>query len=171
MTPECAVRIVAAVSHWTRPEAASWLRALWLPTPSPTSVVRTPSHRDTRTGRILIVDRSGPTDEGAATVNRGKTPPVDPLTAGERRAMWIAAGVVVGAIAAAAMAWAVTDHSSTYNRSGDGCVNVTTASSMGGGLEHACGTAARDWCRSVSIQHDAHAQAVQAQCRIAGILP
>jgi hypothetical protein len=104
-------------------------------------------------------------------VNRGKTPPTDPPTAGERRAMLIAIGVVVGVIAAGSTAWAMTDHSSTYDRSGDGCVNVTIASSMGGALEHACGTAARDWCRAVYTQHDAHAEAVQAQCRVAGILP
>jgi hypothetical protein len=50
-------------------------------------------------------------------------------------------------------------------------VNVTFASSMGGALQHACGTAARDWCRAVYAQHNAHAEAVQAQCRVAGILP
>jgi ferric-dicitrate binding protein FerR (iron transport regulator) len=106
------------------------------------------------------------------TVNKGKTPPTEPLTPGERRAMRIAVGVVVGAIAAGSTAWVMTDHSSDpYDRSGDGCVNVTFASSMGGALQHACGAAARDWCRAVYAQHDAHAEAVQAQCRVAGILP
>jgi hypothetical protein len=85
--------------------------------------------------------------------------------------MLIAVGVVVGVIAAGSTAWVMTGHSSTYDRSGDGCVNVTIASSMGGALEHACGTAARDWCRAAYAQHDAHAEAVQAQCRVAGILP
>jgi hypothetical protein len=85
--------------------------------------------------------------------------------------MLIAVGVIVGVIAAGSTAWVMTGHSSTYDRSGDGCVNVTIASSMGGALEHACGTAARDWCRAVYAQHDAHAEAVQAQCRVAGILP
>ena len=80
-------------------------------------------------------------------------------------------GVVAVVIAAGATAWAMTSHSSTYDRSRDGCVNVTIASSMGGGLEHACGAAARDWCRAVYVQDDAHAEAVQAQCRRAGILP
>ena len=86
--------------------------------------------------------------------------------------MLIAAGVVVGVIAAGSAAWVMTDHSSDpYYRSGDGCVNVRFASSMGGAVEHACGAEARDWCRAVQTQHDAHSEAVQAQCRIARILP
>jgi hypothetical protein len=105
------------------------------------------------------------------TVNRGKTPPTDPLTPRERRRLLIAMGVVVAVIIAGATVWAMASHSSTYDRSRDGCVNVSIASSMGGALEHACGVTARDWCRAVYVQHDAHAQAVQAECRAAGILP
>jgi len=85
--------------------------------------------------------------------------------------MLIAIGVFLGVIAAGSTAWVMTDHGSTYDRSGDSCVNVTFASSMGGANQHACGTAARDWCRAVYAQHNAHAEAVQAQCRVAGILP
>lgn len=105
------------------------------------------------------------------TVNRGKTPPTDPLTPRERRVILTVMGVVAAVIAAGATAWAVTSHSTVYDQSGGGCVNVSIASSMGGGLEHACGAAARDWCRTVYAQTDAHAKAVQAQCRIAGIVP
>ena len=72
---------------------------------------------------------------------------------------------------AGALVWGLTDHSSPYDRSGDGCVTVAFPSSMGGGLEHACGGAAHDWCRAVDGQRDAHAVAVQAQCRVAGIRP
>jgi hypothetical protein len=107
----------------------------------------------------------------SATVNTGKTPPREPLTAGERRAALIVIGVVFGVVLAGALVWGLTGHSSTYDRSGDGCVSVTFPSSMGGGLEHACGVAAHDWCRAVDGQHDAHAVAVQAQCRVAGIRP
>ena len=85
--------------------------------------------------------------------------------------MLIVVGVVAALIAAAALAWVMTKHSSAYDQSRDGCVNVSEASSMGGGVEHACGSAARDWCRAVYAQHDAHAVTVQAQCRNAGILP
>jgi hypothetical protein len=81
--------------------------------------------------------------------------------------MLIVAGVVAAVIAASAAAWALTSH----ERPGDGCVNVSIASSMGGAVERACGASARDWCRAASAQHDAHAVVVQAQCRGAGILP
>lgn len=83
--------------------------------------------------------------------------------------MLIITGVVAAAIAAGATAWAVTSHS--YDGSRDGCVNVSIASSMGGAIEHACGAAAHDWCRAAYVQHDVHAEAVQTQCRAAGILP
>jgi hypothetical protein len=104
-----------------------------------------------------------------STVNRGKTPPDDPLTSGERRAALIVTGVVVGVVAAGALTWALTGHSSTFDRSGDGCVTVTFPSTMGGGLEHACGAAAHDWCRAAGAQNDAHAAIVRVQCRVAGI--
>ena len=107
--------------------------------------------------------------KGTSTVNSGKTPPSGPLTSGERRAALIVTGVVVGAVVVGALAWGLTGRSSSYDRSGDGCVTVAFPSSMGGGLEHACGAAAHDWCRAVDGQRDAHAVAVQAQCRVARI--
>jgi len=79
--------------------------------------------------------------------------------------------IVVVAIAAGATVWAMAGSSSRSDRSGEICVTVAMASSMGGGVEHACGAAARDWCRAAYVQHDAHAEAVQAGCRVAGILP
>ena len=85
--------------------------------------------------------------------------------------MWVVTGIVVAVIAVGATVWAVTGHSSSSVRSGENCVTVTMASSMGGGVEHACGAAAQDWCRAVYVQHDAHSEAVQTQCRVAGILP
>jgi hypothetical protein len=121
-------------------------------------------------GNATILIRPSSTKE-PPTVNRGKTPPTDPLTARERRVVLITTGVVAAVIAAGAGAWAMTSHSSAYDRSGDGCVNVSIASSTGGALEHGCGAVARDWCRAVYVQHDAHAEAVQAQCRQAGIYP
>ena len=126
----------------------------------------------TSPGNLFTVDRSSSPQKEPPTVNRGKTPPTHPLTPGERRrARRIVVGFVVGVIAAGSAAYVMTDHSSFYDRSGDGCVNVTFASSMGGALQHACGTAAVDWCHAVYAQHNAHAEAVQAQCRVAGILP
>jgi hypothetical protein len=119
---------------------------------------------------LLLIDRVRRTKE-QPTVNTGKTPPTGPLTPDERRAMLIAVAVVAALIAVGVAAWAMTGHPSGYGRSGDSCVNVTSASSMGGAVEHACGAEARDWCRAANARHDAHSQAVQAQCRIAGILP
>jgi hypothetical protein len=85
--------------------------------------------------------------------------------------MLIVVGIVAVLIGAGATAWLIVSHSPTHARSGESCVNVSFASSMGGAVEHACGAAARDWCRAVSGQHDAHSQAVQAQCRVAGFIP
>jgi hypothetical protein len=119
---------------------------------------------------LLLIDRLCRTKE-PQTVNTGKTPPTDPLTPRERRAMWVVVGIFVAVIAVGATIWAIAGRSSTGDRSGETCVTVTMASSMGGGVEHACGAAARDWCRAAYAQHDTHAQAVQVQCRVAGILP
>jgi hypothetical protein len=119
---------------------------------------------------LFLVDRVRRAKE-PPTVNTGKTPPTNPLTPGERRAMWIVALTLVCVIAGGATAWALTASRPSPDRSGDGCVTVTMASTMGGGLEHACGLAARNWCHAASTQHDTHAEAVQAQCRVAGLLP
>ena len=120
---------------------------------------------------VFMVDRSNALGREPSTANSGKTPPTDPLTPRERRAMLVAAGVIGGAIVVGATIWITTSHSTDYERSGNGCVNVSEASSMGGAIEHACGQAAKDWCRAVSAQHDAHALAVQEQCRIARLTP
>jgi len=119
---------------------------------------------------LLWIDRVLRTKE-LPTVNTGKTPPTDPLTRRERRAMLIAAVVFVAGIAVGVAAWKLTGHSSGNRQSVESCVTVTMASSMGGAVEHACGAEARDWCRAVSVQHDAHSEAVLAQCRIARIPP
>jgi hypothetical protein len=119
---------------------------------------------------LLLIDRFGRMKE-PLTVNTGKTPPTGPLTPRERRAIGVVAGIFVALIAVGATVWAMAGDSASSVRSGESCVTVSMASSMGGGVEHACGAAARDWCRAASVQHDAHAEAVQAQCRVAGILP
>jgi hypothetical protein len=107
---------------------------------------------------------------GIDSSSLGKTPPTGPLTRGERRAVVIAVAVLTGMIAIGATAWAIVEPGSGSGQSDDICVSVTMASSMGGGIEHACGQAARDWCHAAYVQQDAHAHAVQVQCRAAGIL-
>ena len=98
------------------------------------------------------------------SVNRGKTPPTDPLSPRDRRVMLIVAGVVVVLIAVGAVTWATMSHAP------NDCVSIAIPGPMGGAIERECGGAARDWCHTASLQHDAHSEAVQAQCRAAGIL-
>ena len=93
------------------------------------------------------------------------------MTRAERRAVLIALAVVAGLIVIGGVVWAVIDSRSNSANSVDKCVTVGVASSMGGNVEHACGKAAHDWCAAADAQHDAHAQAVQAGCRNAGIVP
>jgi Tfp pilus assembly protein PilX len=91
------------------------------------------------------------------------------MTPKERRAVLIVVAVLAALIVIAAAVWVVIDRRSA--NSADKCVTIGVASSMGGNVEHACGKAAHDWCTAAYAQHDAHAQAVQAGCRTAGILP
>ena len=105
------------------------------------------------------------------TTSTGKTPPNDPMTRGERRAVLIIAAVLAALIVIGTAVWAVLDSRSDSANPADKCVTVGVASSMGGNVEHACGRAAHDWCVAADAQHDPHAQAVQAGCRNAGILP
>jgi hypothetical protein len=82
----------------------------------------------------------------------------------------MAVAVVIVAIVVSATVWAIVGPRSGTGQSGDTCVSVTMASSMGGGVEQACGEAARDWCRAAYAERGSHAQLVQTGCREAGIL-
>jgi len=46
-----------------------------------------------------------------------------------------------------------------------GCIDVVAPSTTGGATVHACGAAARHYCRVEATRTDAVARAVQAQCR------
>ncbi|MCV7011866.1 hypothetical protein H7I40_05610 [Mycolicibacterium madagascariense] len=85
--------------------------------------------------------------------------------------MLIAATVIVTVFAVAAVVWAIFGGRSNSQRPAENCVTVAMASSMGGGVEHACGRAAHDWCQAAYAHGDVHARAVQVQCRRAGIAP
>lgn len=106
-----------------------------------------------------------------STVTKGKTPPTGPLTAGERRGVLIAVVVMVAVLTIGATIWTIVSNRSNSLPTVETCVTVAMASSMGGGVEHACGKAAHDWCLAAYAQRDMHAQAVQLQCRRAGIVP
>jgi hypothetical protein len=87
----------------------------------------------------------------------------------EKRVMSIV-GVVLLLIFGGVGAWAATD-SGTYGRSHDGCVNVNTPSTTGGGLMHECGAQARALCATAFTGHDELARLTRPQCRLAGITP
>jgi hypothetical protein len=87
-----------------------------------------------------------------------------PLTTRQRR-------VVVVAVVAMALAltWVVLG-TQAATPSAHGCINVVVASSTGGGTIHDCGAAARSICRSDLTAHGRLAEAIETQCRIAGIV-
>jgi hypothetical protein len=88
-----------------------------------------------------------------------------PLTRGQQRGI-----AVVVAVLIAVTSWAVLRPGSPP-ASRSGCVSVTVASSMGGGVLQRCGAAARSWCLAEFARTDALAQLVQAQCQRAGLQP
>ncbi|MFF0607338.1 hypothetical protein ACFYUD_01575 [Nocardia tengchongensis] len=102
---------------------------------------------------------------------RGKTPPTEQLSVRERRNLLIGAAVVALLLVAGVVAWTLLDHRPDYSRSGNGCVTVLSAGTMGGQQQRACGEQAQEWCRTASAQQDAMSVKVQQECRRAGILP
>jgi hypothetical protein len=88
-----------------------------------------------------------------------------PLTRGQQR---VIALVVVVLLAVAA--WAIT-RSSSAPVSRNGCVSTVLAGSMGGGLLHQCGSAARTLCQAEFARSDALARLIQPQCLRAGLQP
>jgi hypothetical protein len=75
--------------------------------------------------------------------------------------------LVVAAIAGVSI-WAIVG-AAPGPVSAHGCVNLVVASSTGGSALHACGAAARSWCRQEYDSRSALALRVQQQCRLAGI--
>jgi hypothetical protein len=88
-----------------------------------------------------------------------------PLTRGQQRVI----ALVLAAVIAAAT-WAVIGPSSAPV-SRNGCVSVVIPGSMGGGLLHYCGAAARAWCQGEFARTDVLARLAQPQCRNAGLQP
>ncbi|HWG61417.1 MAG TPA: hypothetical protein VG253_06860 [Streptosporangiaceae bacterium] len=100
---------------------------------------------------------------------RQPNPLGESLSSREKRVMSVVGIVVLLAMAGVGV-WAFADHGS-YGRSSNGCVNITTASSTGGAIMHACGARARSLCVSAFQQHDTFARLARPQCRLAGIAP
>jgi len=76
-------------------------------------------------------------------------------------------GVVVAALVAVGVYIAVG--SDRYGPSANGCVNVTIASSTGGGTLHYCGAKAKSFCRSAYASDDRLSQLARPQCVLAGL--
>jgi hypothetical protein len=90
----------------------------------------------------------------------------EPLSGGQRRALYATLGGLLAVVVALAAYGAVAHDAATT--SGHGCVNVTVASTTGGGILHECGRAAKRWCRMESLSHGALASLARPQCRLAG---
>jgi hypothetical protein len=58
-----------------------------------------------------------------------------------------------------------------YSGSGNGCVNITTASSTGGGILHYCGESARAFCQQAFRSSDKLSLLARPQCVQAGLGP
>jgi hypothetical protein len=101
----------------------------------------------------------------------GRTNPLDRrLTRRQKLVMAIAGGTVLLVLIGLGVWGAVAPDS--YAKSGNGCVNVTIPGTMGGGTLHHCGNAAKQFCRSSSVQGSARIAVLsRRQCQIAGLLP
>jgi hypothetical protein len=89
-----------------------------------------------------------------------------PLSRRQTRTM---AAIVGCALALVAGAIVFASVSSDQARSAHGCINLTVPSSMGAGLLHQCGAAARQWCDSLVGRRDFEARLVLPECRRAGL--
>jgi hypothetical protein len=96
-------------------------------------------------------------------------PKPEAMTRRDKRGLAVAAAVILAVIAGVAI-WAAVRPGS-YGQSRDGCVTVTSPSSTGGGLQHACGAAAVAMCRNAYAHNDRLSLLTRPQCRLAGILP
>lgn len=115
-------------------------------------------------------------EEAVGTSTPGTWPPREPESGGRLgprdHRLRIGALVVLLAAASGLIAWSASDPTG-YTTSGNGCVTVSIASTMGGSIRRECGDAARSWCRSAYTQRDAHndqlALLTQRQCQLAGL--
>jgi len=89
-----------------------------------------------------------------------------------RRGKWVV-GLVsafVLAVFAGLGVWSAVGQGA-YDRSGNGCINVTVVSSTGGAVLHACGGKARSLCQRAFRQSGPAARPTRQQCRVAGLSP
>lgn len=100
--------------------------------------------------------------EGRQPNRRGES-----LTPRQKR-IFIVVCAVLFVLAAGVSIWGATDPGA-YGRSGNGCVNVTEASSTGGAILHECGPTARALCRRALAHRDRLSLLARPECRRAGL--
>jgi hypothetical protein len=100
---------------------------------------------------------------GAEQLARGPLPPRV-----KRRLL-----AVIAAVATAAIGFGVWSAvgADSYGPSGNGCVNVTFAGSMGGEQLHYCGNAAKSYCQTAYTRSDSISMQGRHECTLAGFNP
>jgi hypothetical protein len=96
-------------------------------------------------------------------------PKPEALTRRDKRGLAIVGGLAL-AVSAGVGIWAAV-RPGEYGPSRDGCVTVTAASSTGGALVHACGSAAVAMCQAAFEHDDKLSLLTRPQCRLAGLGP
>jgi hypothetical protein len=101
----------------------------------------------------------------------GRTNPLDRrLTRRQKLVMAIAGSTVLLVLIGLGVWGAVAPDS--YSKSGNGCVNISIAGSTGGNIMHYCGNAAKQFCRSSSVQGQSRIAVLsRRQCQLAGLPP
>ncbi len=94
-------------------------------------------------------------------------PAVEQATRRDKRILAVA-GLLIAAVIGGAAIWGAVRPGS-YDRSHNGCVTVTVASTTGGAMLHQCGGAARATCRNAFAHADRLSLAFRSQCRLAGL--
>jgi hypothetical protein len=85
---------------------------------------------------------------------------------GKKILIWAGGAVLAAGIGVGVWAGVSAD---SWGASGNGCVNVTTPSTMGGQTFHYCGTDAKTFCRSAYAHSDEVSLAGRRQCALAGL--
>jgi hypothetical protein len=88
------------------------------------------------------------------------------LTPRRRRIVFLVVGLLV-AEGVALGVWSAVSHDQ-YGPSGNGCVNLTIASSTGGQPIHDCGAAAKSFCKTAFANSDRISLLARPQCDLAG---
>ncbi len=84
-----------------------------------------------------------------------------------KRIVYVIVALVL-AVTVAVIAWSGVSHDK-YETSANGCVNVTLASSTGGGTLNYCGAKAKAFCAASFAHTDRISLLARPQCNLAGL--